>query len=365
MAEFIDNLVEGASGFISQVKSTASDVQAFASDAVDGASDAIDSAGNYIKKQFGDSVSKGTPEAVVSNVAAANPSKTESAQIEEDQEGDPRIRLQARVGQRTLLYGPTDTDHLLRPIQNTNGVIFPYTPTITNNFSAEYATYAPTHSIQDFYSYNRTPAAQFTISGMFSAQNYREARYCLAVIHFFRTITKMVFGVSSEGQPAGLTPPVLLLNGYGSFMFNNLPVIVTNYSIEMPNNVDYVKVRTYGSINNADPTGNKRLLQQTTIDAAKSNLEASSLIVQSGGELDEAGNAESIKTLEDAQRKLDALEAKKNYKVGTAWVPSAFLLTCTVVMQHTPKDTTTFDMAKFRTGELLKSRAGNDRGGWW
>ena len=132
---------------------------------------------------------------------------------------------------------------LLYPLIATNGFMFPYTPQIQYTGQANYGTQALTHSNQDFRYYQNTSATTFNISGPFSAQTQSEAAYLLACIHFLRVVTKMRFGQSSS---VGTPPPVLVLNGYGNAMFYNLPVIITNFMVDMPNNVDYIRTDSAG-----------------------------------------------------------------------------------------------------------------------
>jgi hypothetical protein len=47
----------------------------------------------------------------------------------------------------------------------------------------------------------------------------------------------MFFGKSPQ---AGNPPPVLHLNGYGDYVFKNVPVVVTNFTTELTNTVDYI-----------------------------------------------------------------------------------------------------------------------------
>ncbi|RYE98704.1 MAG: hypothetical protein EOO77_36785 [Oxalobacteraceae bacterium] len=169
---------------------------------------------------------------------------------EEDQSGDvvvtgvpvdQRIRLRPKLmeGNKYPFFG--DENSVLHMLNETNGVFFPYTPTITTGNSASYSTMTPTHANTDYYSYTNSPAVKIQINGQFSAQNLSEARYTLAAMHFFRSATKMRFGEKDDNR--GQPPPILVLTGYGDFMFNTLDVILTDFTMELPNDVDYLEVR--------------------------------------------------------------------------------------------------------------------------
>jgi hypothetical protein len=64
-----------------------------------------------------------------------------------------------------------------------------------------------------------------------------QAQYWIAAMHFLRSVTKMFSGDSS---PAGNPPPILSLNGYGEYVFKNVPVVVTNFSVQLDASSDYI-----------------------------------------------------------------------------------------------------------------------------
>lgn len=163
---------------------------------------------------------------------------------------DTDLRIKLIPKNKSSVLGTSSTTNPLNPIISTGGMIFPYTPTITVQGSANYATQTPTHSNQDYKIYQNTPSMSFNISGEISANSLSQAQYSAAILHFLRVVTKNRFGESSN---AGLPPPLLYLNGYGTFMFNMLPVIVNSYSYSLPNNVDYVNV-TVGNTTAKIPT---------------------------------------------------------------------------------------------------------------
>jgi hypothetical protein len=99
----------------------------------------------------------------------------------------------------------------------------------------------PVHSNYPFPVYQNSRTDQFTISGEFLVENSFEAEYWVAAVQYLRTLTKMDYG--GTGAP----PPVVRLNGYGDFVFNNVPVVVTNFQIDLPSDVDYISTQVGGS----------------------------------------------------------------------------------------------------------------------
>lgn len=127
-----------------------------------------------------------------------------------------------------VVLGPkSDPSNILSPLFETNGVMFPYTPTLMITHVAGYEPLGFTHSNYSQQSFTKSDIGPITITGAFTASTDAEARYMVAAMHFFRTVTKMYFGTPKE--KAGFPPPVLLLN-YLGHTYNNVPVVVTSYS---------------------------------------------------------------------------------------------------------------------------------------
>jgi len=74
----------------------------------------------------------------------------------------------------------------------------------------------------------------------FTAQDTFEARYLLAVIHFFRSATKMFYG-QDQNPKAGTPPPLCYLYGFGEFQFNAHPLAIANFQYSLPSDVDYIR----------------------------------------------------------------------------------------------------------------------------
>jgi len=136
-------------------------------------------------------------------------------------------------------------------LAETNGLIWPYTPSIQINHSANYGSMQPTHSNYPFPVYQHSQVQAITITGDFTVENADEGIYWIAAVHYLRAVTKMAYGnTSHQGSP----PPVVRLNGYGDFVFKNVPVVVAQFSVELPNDVDYIHVPNVGPQGTYVPT---------------------------------------------------------------------------------------------------------------
>jgi len=155
---------------------------------------------------------------------------------------DWRVRL-SLADNSNYLYNATNPG-ILSYLSPTNGVIFPYTPQITTSYKANYNSYDLTHSNYRGYFYQNSYTDAITVNATFTAQNTYEANYLLAVIHFFRSVTKMFYG---QSQNVGSPPPVCYLNGLGEYQFNKHPVLVSQFNYSLPADVDYIRA---GSSNN-------------------------------------------------------------------------------------------------------------------
>lgn len=165
----------------------------------------------------------------------ANPLRKKNANVQgprDDKPNDWRVSL--AVPSMFL----SDNSEILSPLKNSqNKMIFPFTPTIILGHSANYSTITPTHSNYPFYAYQNSQVDTITINGDFFTENEDDARYWLACIHFLRTMTKMFYG---DGDNNGKPPPMSRLNGYGKYVMNNVPVLITSFTTDLPADVDYI-----------------------------------------------------------------------------------------------------------------------------
>lgn len=146
---------------------------------------------------------------------------------------------------RLSLPSTMDKTGILKPLDETNGLVFPYTPTILIQHSANYDAMQPTHSNYPFPAYQNSQIDDIVITGDFFCENAVDAQYWAAALHYLRSITKMAYGQSTN---AGAPPPLIFLNGYGDFVFPNVPVIVKTFSVDLPADVDYIKTQAEGPV---------------------------------------------------------------------------------------------------------------------
>ena len=110
-------------------------------------------------------------------------------QISQDAEnaktqGDWRVRL-SLAKSANYLYKASNPG-ILKYLQATDGIVFPYTPNIQITYAANYETADIVHSNYKLIQYKNSAVDQITITCDFTAQDTYEANYLLAVIHFFK-----------------------------------------------------------------------------------------------------------------------------------------------------------------------------------
>jgi len=147
---------------------------------------------------------------------------------------DWRVRIHLPAQPSSFVNSP-----ILQPLVVSNGLVFPTTPQILVSHSANYNQMDPVHTNYPYQIYENSRVEDITISGEFPVENEQDGRYWIAAVHFCRSITKMFYG---EGDSQGQPPPRVALSGYGNFIFDRMPVVVKMFSIDLPANVDYIKV---------------------------------------------------------------------------------------------------------------------------
>lgn len=228
-----DKLKTYTENLTNEVKNGASSVLPVIESKINAASDVIESGANAIKKKVESAINSSNLAKLENQFFNVKSIKKADVVIQET-EKDWRLRLGLPSSFRKQAKQETD---LLAPLIKTNGLVFPYTPTVLVSQSANYQTIQPVHTNYPYFAYQNSQVDQMTITADFYVQNAAEARYWVACIHYLRSITKMNYGVDGD---AGQPPPVIRLNGYGDYVFNNVPVIVNSFQFDMPKDVDYI-----------------------------------------------------------------------------------------------------------------------------
>lgn len=151
---------------------------------------------------------------------------------------DWRLKCSVATGSGVLYDMPSAG--IMEPIKKTNGVIFPYTPSLTIQHQARYNTQQLTHSNYNNFFYEGSEVQSIQITADFTVQNPAEAAYFLGAIYFFRAATKMFYGESGKYQ--GAPPPIVYLDGYGTHYLPHVPCVITSFSHTMPADVDYIEL---------------------------------------------------------------------------------------------------------------------------
>lgn len=160
----------------------------------------------------------------------------QAIQLQPSAKNDWRVRINA---QWTLFDSP-----LFKLLENTGGVVWPYTPNITVSTKANYTTIDTVHSNYPFNAYKSSVVEDIQISGDFTCETEIDAAYWIAATTFFKTATKMFFG---QGKYAGNPPIVCNLTGYGSSVFDKVPVIIKSFSVDLKDDINYIKCNTFGT----------------------------------------------------------------------------------------------------------------------
>lgn len=253
---------------------------------------------------------------------------------------DYRVRISLAPG-ADYLYMDAKQGDLLYPLFATKGVVYPYTPSISVAYSANYSPTDLTHTNFKMYNYTGSGIDSISITGTFTAQDVNEANYVLAVIHFFRSVTKMFYG---QDQNAGVPPPLVYLYGHGEYAFNQHAMVITNFQLNYPTDCDYINA---GPTYNVQAELNQYAPPKFNSDPSKIRLLTSRL--QPGG-----------------IQPPPTFSVESNSKSNITRVPTKLEISISALPIVTRYNiSNTFSLKKYATGELLKGRTNPAGGGIW
>jgi hypothetical protein len=226
---------------------------------------------------------------------------------------------------------------VLAPLKEAGGLVFPYTPDITLSSSAKYSPVAPTHNNYPFQAYEGSNPGTIQITAPMNVEDKTQALYWIAALHYCRSVTKMFTGFDAR---AGNPPPIVFLNGYGNYVFKNIPVAITQFQLQLQKDCDYigcdVRGTTMGEIADiADAVGGL----SGALGSAIPELSSITSAVSSVAEL--ASTVTSFAA---------AAGVGGSTAAGTAYVPTKSSFTITLVPMYSRTSVRKFSLDRFVSG---------------
>ena len=263
-------------------------------------------------------------------------------------DNDWRVRI-SLADNATIFYkapSATGENQLMKPLKTTNGVVFPYTPTINITHAANYVSQNPTHSNYAQQFYNNSEVSDIQITGDFTVQSVSEGQYLMACVYFFRSCTKMFFG---SGANVGNPPPIVFLDGYGSHYFPHVPCVISGFTHTLGSDVDYIEVPITSTT-----------LQNVNIQADNVNIGHVQLTQQEQQYVPSLLQSSTTQTAATQQ----ATKTQFQTVTTTTRVPTNSTIVITLKPVYSRKNLhDRFDLNKFAAGGLLQDKI-NGYGGF-
>lgn len=151
---------------------------------------------------------------------------------------------------------------------------------------------------------------------------------------------------TGDSQPAGNPPVILALNGYGDYVFKNVPVVVTNFTVTLDAGSDYIGT-TAGQTGGAG--GGMSLSGIAGTAAGLAGLTGGLPGVQkiAGQVAGLAGAAASVKNF------LGSLGGST--VSGTTHVPTKSTISVTLQVAYSRESVRTFSLQRFVNGDYMTS----------
>lgn len=250
---------------------------------------------------------------------------------------------------------------VLQPLRDAGGMVFPYTPSVNISSSAAYEEQSITHQNYQFINYQNSRQDQITITAPFHVEDSVQAQYWLAAVHFFRSITKMFTG--DLGALSGNPPPIVLLNGYGDYVFKNIPVVVKNFTIDLPQDVNYIATTVGQSFASSGLFG--------PVAAPKSAWSLSRTTASLAGIAGAVGSAKAAQVLGGIALGSNVLNAIQNAKNsngittnpfgsggGASHVPVKSTLSVQLMPIYSRESMRKFNLSDFVNGKYVNNKVG-------
>jgi hypothetical protein len=134
---------------------------------------------------------------------------------------------------------------VLKPLKAAGGLVFPYTPTISIKANSTYETVPVAQTNYPFKVWKNSDPGTIEITAKMNVEDAEQAQYWIAAVHLLRSLAHQFAG---NDPKAGNPPPIVFLNGYGNYVFKNVPVVLTSFSTTLPEDCDYIACDVVGSL---------------------------------------------------------------------------------------------------------------------
>jgi hypothetical protein len=157
---------------------------------------------------------------------------------------DPTYENDWRVRLSMAKWTAFKSSPVLAPLKEAGGLIFPYTPSISIHSGATYSPIPTVHTNYPVRAYQSSDPGTIKIIAPMFVEDPSQGLYWIAMVHYLRSLTKMFSGADPK---AGNPPPIIFLNGYGNYVFKNVPVVVTMMDVTLDAKSDYIGVNVVGT----------------------------------------------------------------------------------------------------------------------
>ena len=227
------------------------------------------------------------------------------------------------------------------------GLIFPYTPKITMSYNVNYEKTDFIHSNLSFNSYKNSPPPTISLNAKFTADTKANAIHMLSAVWFLQACSKCDTGLNTMSKRdnkntanrsgAGLPPPVLYLNGYANLM-DNIPVIIEGFTVDYPEDIDYVRLDLQMAINKPK--------QRTFSDPLEESLKQTNPILDDNFSFFTSENAKGV--------------SDDRYSILTFWLPMTMSIPINLRIQpNIAQDIKTFSLDAYKSGVLKNTGISN------
>jgi hypothetical protein len=238
---------------------------------------------------------------------------------------------------------------VLKPLKQAGGLVFPFTPRISIKSGAKYSNESVVHTNYPFQAFKNSDPGTIEITASMNVEDSAQALYWIGAVHYLRSISKMFSGYDPK---AGNPPPIVYLNGYGNYVFKNVPVAIQSFNCTLPNDCDYIACDVVGSAAGsvaglADSVGGLADAIGDTLGSAKNGIPgiASSISSIAGG----IGQVAGL---------LGTFGVGGTTSGGQTHVPTKSEFTITLLPMYSRNSTRKFSLDRFVTGGYLNSSFG-------